>query len=73
MRPLVRRCYIQWLCNVCVACGMYVVIWKYFIISQQMVIVLYIEVIQSTLICYCKRRKCILLSIYTLMTSLLMP
>jgi len=49
MRPLVCRCYIQWLCNVCVACDTYVVIWMYFIISEQMVIILYIEVIQSAL------------------------
>jgi FlaA1/EpsC-like NDP-sugar epimerase len=53
MSPLVFRCYIQWLCNVCVVCGTYVVIWKYFIISEQMVIILYIEVIQSVLMCYC--------------------
>jgi hypothetical protein len=72
MRPLVCRCYIQWLYNVCVACGTYVVNWMYFIISKQMVIILYVEVIQSVLMCYCKRRKCIPLSIYTLMTSLLM-
>jgi hypothetical protein len=72
MRPLVCRCYIQWLCNVCVACGTYVINWMYFIISEQMVIILYIEVIQSALMCYCKRRKCISLSIYTMMTSLLM-
>jgi len=43
-RPLVCRCYIQWLCNVCAACGTYVVIWMYFIILEQMVIILYIEV-----------------------------
>jgi bacteriorhodopsin len=72
MRPLVCRCYIQWLCNVCAACGTYVVKWMYFIISGQMVMILYIEVIQLALMCYCKRRKCILLSIYTLMMSLMM-
>jgi membrane protein YdbS with pleckstrin-like domain len=71
-RPLVCRCYIQWLCSVCAACGTYVVNWMYFIISEQMVIILYIKVIQLALMCYCKRRKCIPLSIYTLMTSLLM-
>jgi hypothetical protein len=40
----------------CAACGTYVVIWMYFIISEQMVIILYIEIIQSALICYCKRK-----------------
>jgi hypothetical protein len=49
MRPLVCRCHIQWLCNVYAACGTYVVIWMYFIISEQMVIILYIEVIRLAL------------------------
>jgi hypothetical protein len=57
MRPLVCRCYTQWLCNVCVVCGTYVVIWMNFIISEQMVIILYIKVIQSILMCYCKRKE----------------
>jgi hypothetical protein len=39
MRPSVCRCYIQWLGNVCAACGTYVVNWMYFIISEQMVII----------------------------------
>jgi hypothetical protein len=39
MRLLVCRCYIQWLCNVCAACGTYVVNLMYFIISEQMVII----------------------------------
>jgi len=69
MRPLVCRCYIQWLCNVC---GTYVVKWMYFIISKQMVIILYVEVFQSALMSYCKRKKCTPLSIYILMTSLSM-
>jgi hypothetical protein len=43
MRPLVCRCYTQWLHNVCAACGTYVVNWMYFIISEQMVIILYVE------------------------------
>jgi hypothetical protein len=45
MKPLVCRCYIQWLRNVCAACGRYVVNWLYFITLEQMVIILYIEVI----------------------------
>jgi hypothetical protein len=64
MRPLVCRCYIQWLCNVCVACDTYVVIWMYFIISEQMVIILYIEVIQSALMCYCERKMYYALNLY---------
>jgi hypothetical protein len=55
-KPLVCRCYIQWLYNVCATCDTYVVIWMFFIISEQMVIILYIEVIQLTLMCYCKRK-----------------
>jgi bacteriorhodopsin len=39
MRLLVCRYYIQWLCNVCDACGTYVVNWMYFTISEQMVII----------------------------------
>jgi hypothetical protein len=50
MRPLVCRCYIQWLCNVCAACGTYVVNWMYFIISEQIVIILYIEVIHEVIV-----------------------
>jgi hypothetical protein len=65
MRPLVCRCYIQWLCNVCAACGTYVVIWMYFIISEQMVIILYIKFIQSALICYCKRKMSSAVNLYS--------
>jgi hypothetical protein len=56
-RPLVCRCYTQWLCNVFAVCGTYVVIWMYFTISEPMIIILYIEIIQSALMCYCKRKK----------------
>jgi len=64
-RPLVCRCYIQWLCNACVACGTYAVIWMYFIISEQMVINLYIEFIQSTLMCYFKRKMSFAVNLYS--------
>jgi hypothetical protein len=64
-RPLVCRCYIQWLCNACAACGTYTVIWMYFIISEQMVIILYNEFIQSALMCYYKRKMSSTVNIYS--------
>jgi hypothetical protein len=64
-RPLVCRFYIQWLCNACAACGTYAVIWMYFIISEQMVIILYIEFIQSALMCYCKRKMSSAVNLYS--------
>jgi len=51
--------------NVCAACGTYVVIWMYFIISEQMVIILYIEVIQSALMCYYKRKMYSAINLYS--------
>jgi hypothetical protein len=37
----------------------------YFIISEQMVIILHIEVIQSTLMCYCKRKMYSTVNLYS--------
>jgi len=37
----------------------------YFIISEQMVIILYIEFIQSALICYCKRKMSSAVNLYS--------
>jgi hypothetical protein len=64
-RPLVCRCYIHWLCNLCAACGTYVVIWMYFIISKQVVIILYTEFIQPALMCYCKRKMSSAANLYS--------
>jgi len=64
-RPLVCRCYIQCLYNVCATCGTYVVIWMYFIILEQMIIILYIEVIRLALMCYCKRKMYSAVNLYS--------
>jgi hypothetical protein len=63
-RPLVCS-YIQWLCNARAACGTYVVIWMYFIISEQMVIILYIEFIQLALMCFCQRKMSSAVNLYS--------
>jgi hypothetical protein len=39
-----------------VVCGTYVINLNVIIISEQKVIILYIEVIQSTLMCHCKEK-----------------
>jgi hypothetical protein len=63
--PLVCRCYIQWLCNACATCGTYAFIWMYFIVSKQMVIILYIEFVQLALMCYCKRKMSSAVNLYS--------
>jgi hypothetical protein len=40
-------------------------IWMYFIISEQMIIILYIEVIQLALICNCKRKMYSAVNLYS--------
>jgi len=37
----------------------------YFIVSEQMIIILYIEVIQSALMCYCKRKMYSVVNLYS--------